>query len=77
MPTTTDNPRRYSCLEPLHCLVILDFKNGLFDDQFQSDNGIHKFQMVHLPSMSNSHFVQYYTFVYLLTHACTRSGYIS
>ena len=47
----------YSGLQPVHCLVILDFKNDLFD-ALQSDNGIHQFRMVHFPSnepMSDLH----------------------
>ena len=56
----------YSKLEPLHCLVIVDFKNEEFENTFQSDSGVHTFQMVHCHSNQLvSDFLQDYKYIYL------------
>ena len=68
LPTIRSAYRRYSDIQPLHCLVIVDFPNAEFENGFQSDSGVHKFQMFHVPSnqpMSNLHFLQDYTYIYL------------
>ena len=68
LPTVRHGYRRYSELQPLHCLVIIDFKITVFENELLSESGVHKFQTFHVPSMkpmSNLHFLQDYTYIYL------------
>ena len=65
LPTVRHGYRRYSELQPLHCLVIVDFKITVFENELLSESGVHKFQTFHVPSMkpmSNLHFLQDYTY---------------